>query len=150
VSVFSLLAFAARLEAMDHDLKGVEGEIIAKACVLVADRAKDLIGRPHGFWPALATETIERHGNTPLLDTGEMRDSIVWNSDAHEGYVGSNNKKAVWQELGTSRGVPPRSFLRRAALQMEGKSTGWLRARSPPFWGGAGLTCLKSARRSQR
>jgi hypothetical protein len=35
------------------------------------------------------------------------------------GHVGSNNDKAVWQELGTSRGIPPRSFLVGAAMRME-------------------------------
>ncbi|WP_214680105.1 hypothetical protein, partial [Escherichia coli] len=32
-------------------------------------------------------------------------------------HVGSNDDKAVWQELGTSRGIPPRSFLGGAAVR---------------------------------
>jgi hypothetical protein len=32
-------------------------------------------------------------------------------SSATEAHIGSNNDKAVWQELGTSRGIPPRPFL---------------------------------------
>jgi hypothetical protein len=86
---------------------------------MVAERAKDMIGVPQPGWAPLAASTlIEKDGiNTPLLETGEMRDSIAWNSDAHEGYVGSNDKKAIFQELGTSR-IPPRSFLGSAAIQM--------------------------------
>jgi phage gpG-like protein len=71
----------------------------------------------------MSPETLKRKNgiNTPLLETGELRDSITWNSDATEGYVGSNNPKAIWQELGTSRGIPPRPFIARAAVQMEGE-----------------------------
>jgi hypothetical protein len=51
----------------------------------------------------LAPELAKDGVNTPLLETGEMRASIEWNADAHHGFVGSNNDKAIWQELGTSR-----------------------------------------------
>jgi hypothetical protein len=54
------------------------------------------------------------------LETGELRASIEWQSQGLEGAVGSNNDKAVWHELGTSR-IPPRSFLMGAALAMEPK-----------------------------
>ena|ERR1700682_4303800 len=47
-----------------------------------------------------------------------MRDSIEWTAHGLEGHVGSNNDKAVWQELGT-RKIPPRSFLMGAAMHME-------------------------------
>jgi hypothetical protein len=51
---------------------------------------------------------------------GEMRDSIEHTVvDSESGHVGSNDDKAVWQELGTSRGIPPRSFLGLAA-ELEG------------------------------
>jgi hypothetical protein len=121
MSVFSLLEFAAKLGAFEHNLKAAEPEIIAKGCAMVAGRAKDMIGVPQPGWPPLSPETLKRKDgvNTPLLETGEMRDSIEWNSDEHEGYVGSNDPKAIWQEFGTSRGIPPRSFLGAAAIQME-------------------------------
>jgi hypothetical protein len=75
-----------------------------------------LIGVPHSWWPPLAETTLERKDNvnTPLFETGELRDSIQHNSDQHEGYVGSNNPKAEWHEFGTTR-IPPRSFLGAAA-----------------------------------
>jgi len=95
---------------------------LAKSCQLLSTAAKDLIGVPKPEWPPLKPSTIARKDgvNTPLLETGEMRDSISWNSDQHEGYVGTDNTKMVWQEFGTSR-IPPRPVLGLAAAQNEGK-----------------------------
>jgi hypothetical protein len=45
-----------------------------------------------------------------LLETGELRDSIKWNSDAHEAYVGTDNEKGRWHEFGTAT-IPARPFL---------------------------------------
>jgi len=78
---------------------------------------------------ALSPETLARKMmNTPLLETGELRASIEWNSTGNEGHVGSNNDKAVWHELGTAK-IPPRSFLMGAAQHMEGKIHKMRRAR---------------------
>jgi phage gpG-like protein len=122
MSVLSLAEFAAKLIASDVNLKVAEAEVVAAACAMVAGRAKDLIGVPQPNWPPLSPETLKRKDgvNSPLLESGELRSSIEWNSDNEEGYVGSNNPKAMWQEFGTSRGIPPRSFLGAAAIQMEG------------------------------
>jgi phage gpG-like protein len=121
MGVFSLLEFAAKLEVFDHDLKAAEPKIIAAACAMVADRARGMIGTQQAGWAPLKPETIARKatGDSPLLETGEMRDSITWNSDATEGYVGTNNQKAIWQTYGTSRGIPPRPFIEPAAVQKE-------------------------------
>jgi hypothetical protein len=53
-----------------------------------------------------------------LLETGELRDSVQWTSEGNQGWVGSNNDRAVWHELGTSK-IPPRSFLAGAAMATE-------------------------------
>jgi len=123
MGVFSLLEFVAKLEVFDHDLKAVEPKIIAAACAMVADRAHDMIGTQQAGWAPLKQETIARKatGDSPLLETSEMRDSISWNSDATEGYVGTNSQKAIWQTYGTSRGIPPRPFIEPAAVQKEGE-----------------------------
>lgn len=95
------------------------------AAVIVETEAKRVIGtydaRPE--WPDLADTTKEdrvRQGypeNEPLLRTGEMRDSIEHTVvSSHEAQVGSNNDKAVWQELGT-RTIPPRSFLKSSVVR---------------------------------
>jgi phage gpG-like protein len=120
MQTFSLLEFVAKTKAIEHDLKKVEHAIVARACQMVADEARRVLGEGYAEWPALQPETIARkmRGNTPLLETGELRASIQWNSHGNEGYVGSNNDKAVWHELGTSK-IPPRPFLMGAAIRME-------------------------------
>src|ERR1035437_3810737 len=84
---FSLLGFVAQLHTIDRDLHEVGPAIIARACEMVARQAKRAIGKTHELWPALKPETIARklRGNTPLLETGEMRDSIEWTVHGLEG-----------------------------------------------------------------
>ncbi len=100
-----------------------------RSCKIVQARAKGLIGHEQPEWPPLDESTIaekQRLGYpvpAPLLRTGEMRDSIQWEAPEHDGddtvgWVGSNNEKAVYHELGTSR-IPPRPFLLLAALRSE-------------------------------
>lgn len=120
--IFSLVGFVAHLGTIERDLEEVGPAIVARACELVARAAKRAIGKTHELWPPLKPETIARklRGNTPLLETGELRDSIEWTSSGLEGQVGSNNDKALWHELGTSH-IPPRSFLASSALSAESK-----------------------------
>jgi HK97 gp10 family phage protein len=118
--VFTLLGFVAKLAAIDRDLKITNEAIIAKACELVANAAKDALGTYEFGWVSLKPETIARkmRGDSPLLETGELRASIEWQAHGLHGEVGSNLDKAVWMEFGTSR-IPPRPFLGAAAAQME-------------------------------
>jgi phage gpG-like protein len=120
IAFSSILDFVGKLEGIDEEMHEASAGIIAKACEMVCAEAKRVIGTHDYGWPALQPETIARKmmGNSPLLETGEMRASIEWNADQHEGHVGSNDDKAVWQELGTSR-IPPRSFLVGAAKTAE-------------------------------
>lgn len=120
--IFSLVGFVAHLGTIERDLEEVGPAVVARACELVARAAKRAIGKTHELWPPLKPETIARklRGNTPLLETGELRDSIEWTASGLEGQVGSNNDKAVWHELGTSK-IPPRSFLASSAISMEEK-----------------------------
>ena len=98
--------------------KGVH-DALDGACKIVETEAKRVIGTYDYGWPPLKPETIARkaRGDTPLLETGDMRDSIEHTVQDKSGFVGSNDDKAVWQELGTSRGIPPRSFLGGAAMR---------------------------------
>jgi phage gpG-like protein len=116
MGVMNLLEAATQFTAAAEGIEIAEHEIIETACEMLEGKANGLIGYPHSFWPPLAEETLRRKDgvNTPLLETGELRDSIQHNSDQHEGYVGSNNPKAEWHEFGT-RSIPPRSFLGAAA-----------------------------------
>jgi len=82
-----------------------------EACVIIEDDAKDAIGTYRYGWPPLGPAAVAKHGDTPLLDTGAMRDSIKHTVEsAHVGYVGTNSEYAKYQELGTSK-IPPRPFL---------------------------------------
>jgi HK97 gp10 family phage protein len=119
--------WAAHLLTVEADIKLAEEVAVVKACELISETAQEMIGHPHPFWPPLAPETIahKAHGDTPLLETGELRSSISWDAPHHEGretvgYVGSDNMKAVYHELGTVR-IPPRPFLSTAAAQQEEK-----------------------------
>jgi hypothetical protein len=118
MQTFSLLGFVAHLHAVDRDMKELGPAIVARACEMVAAEAKRVIGTYDYGWPELKPETLARKFyDTPLLETGEMRDSIEWQAHGLTGEVGSNSDKALWQELGTSR-IPPRSFLAGAAQHM--------------------------------
>ena len=79
---------------------------------MVCKEARDSLGSYQDGWPALQPETIARKmmGDSPLLA------SIQWNSEGNEGYVGSDDMKAVYHELGTSR-IPARPFLGPAAAE---------------------------------
>jgi phage gpG-like protein len=119
--VYSILGFVAQLKMIEHDMNALGPAIVAKACEMVCEEAKRVIGTYDYGWPQLSPATLaHKFFNTPLLETGEMRASIEWNASGNEGHVGSNNDKAVWHELGTSR-IPPRSFLAGAAMAMEDK-----------------------------
>src|SRR5712672_4117510 len=118
---FTLLGFVAHLATVERDMHELGPAIVARACEMVCEEAKRVIGEGYDYWPALQPATLARKMmNTPLLETGELRASIEWNSSGNEGYVGSNLDKAIWHELGTVK-IPPRSFLAGAAMAMEDK-----------------------------
>jgi phage gpG-like protein len=99
------------------ELPLVERGAMEQAAVVVETEAKRVIGTYDYGWPPLAEATkADRIAqgfpeDEPLLRTGGMRDSIEHVSSDKEAHIGSNDDKAVWQELGTSRGIPPRPFL---------------------------------------
>jgi HK97 gp10 family phage protein len=88
--------------------------MIEKVCVLLEDEAKRVLGTYDYGWPPLAPETIASKAtdDSPLLETGALRDSITHNLDADgkDAYVGTDIEYAKYQEYGTSR-IPARSFL---------------------------------------
>jgi phage gpG-like protein len=127
---YSLIEFAAKLAIASTEMEIVKREVIAAACAILAEESKSLIGVPHAEWPPLADVTVERKDgvNSPLLESGAMRDSIVWNSDAGEGYVGSNDPLLRYHEFGSNKGGaawggpnPPRPVL---GLALEKKREG--------------------------
>jgi phage gpG-like protein len=119
--VFDLLGFAAHVHVIDAELKDIQHAILVRACEMICDEAKRVLGEGYPGWPALQPETLAKKiGPGPLLETGELRASIEWHVEGNEGQVGSNSDKAVWHELGTSK-IPPRPFLMGAAMHEEAK-----------------------------
>jgi HK97 gp10 family phage protein len=115
VREFSILGFVEHLAALSVALPMAEHKALETAAVIVEDTAKGYIGEEHSWWPPLAESTLaKKNANTPLLETGEMRDSIEHTVGDKEAQVGSNLERAVFHELGTSK-MPPRPFLAHAA-----------------------------------
>ena len=116
----TLAGFAARMLVLNKELKQAEQDILEKGARMIRAEARAAIGTYTYNWERLKPETVarKRSGDSPLLETGELRDSISYTVGIGEAHVGSNNDKAVWHELGTKR-VPPRPFLMRAAIQQE-------------------------------
>ncbi len=128
---FTLAGFAAHLAAMVIEVEHETKEALERAAQLVATEAKAEIGiyqdaaGPFAEWPELADSTkADRVSkgfseNKPLLRTGGLRDSIEHQVSGDTAHVGSDSDVAVYQELGTARGIPPRSFLGGAAFRKE-------------------------------
>lgn len=109
---FTLVGFAAHLGHMVAEIEHVNHHALESAARIVEKEAKRVIGTYDYGWPPLAESTLaHKSADTPLLETGEMRESIKHVADSKEAHIGSDEDKAVWQELGTRRGIPPRSFL---------------------------------------
>lgn len=116
----SLLQLASALMSSSLTLHHHLHRGMEKACVMLRDEAKSAIGTYKYGWPSLAPSTLARKsGDTPLLETGQLQGSIEYNLDGPgnriEAYVGTDDRKAAWQEFGTSRGIPPRPFIGGAA-----------------------------------
>jgi hypothetical protein len=91
---------------------------------LALSLAAEYPGHYQPGWPKLAESTLRDKENqgfpvpSPLKRTGEMAESYRKELDlgALSVVIGSPEKKALWQEMGTSRGLPPRPVL---ALAMQ-------------------------------
>jgi HK97 gp10 family phage protein len=117
---YTLAGFAGHLVKMAAEMPMAEKQALEASCQIIETESKRVLGTHDYGWPELKPETIARKakGDTPLLETGEMRDSIHHTVMGSAGYVGSDNDKALWHEFGTSK-VPPRPFLSGAAMHKE-------------------------------
>ena len=114
MKTFSLIEFAAFTGALSAKVDSVKHDALEKAAVIVETEAKRVIGTYDYGWPPLAPSTLEKKASdTPLLETGKMRDSIGHSVDGDTARVGSDMDIALVHELGTSK-MPPRSFLQGA------------------------------------
>lgn len=118
---FSLQGFTDFLSNMLPNLRPAEHQGLIHASHLLETRAKEAMGTYTYGWPPLKPETVARKatGDSPLLETGRMRDSIHSVVSGNTASVASDDPKAPWHEFGTSRGIPPRSFLGEPARRYE-------------------------------
>ena len=126
----SLMDFARDLAKIVGTSDMLAQAAMEEACVVVEKEAKRVIGTYDYNWTQLAQATQEDRvskgfsANEPLLRSGEMQRSIEHRVEIETiglevvGLVGTDDKVAVYQELGT-RTIPPRSFLGEAAMHEE-------------------------------
>ncbi len=121
MGMFSLEGFTNFLEGMVPGLEASRREGLERGAHLLETRAKEAMGTYTLGWAPLKPETVARKstGDSPLLESGAMRDSIHSVIEGHTAIVASDDPKAPWHEHGTSRGIPPRSFLGEPARRYE-------------------------------
>lgn len=128
----SFSAFARAIEKAATELEAAYAATMEAGAVLVETTAKAEIGHyqredmgPFAQWDELKAATKRAHAraiekgeaasdageDTPLLLTGELRDSLKHESTARQFVVGSESQIMVYQELGTPEGIPPRPVL---------------------------------------
>lgn len=108
-----------------RNMPSVQHGMLERAGVMVEEEAKRVLGDYEYGWAPLSPYTIAKKatGDSPGLETGEMRDSVYHTVTYGAGgngsvNVGSDLDKALWFELGNSRGQPPRPWLSVAAQNM--------------------------------
>ncbi len=110
MTILSLVELAGRLADAQIAEREATEIIVREAAKMLKASAQDSIGTYDFGWPALGPDAVARHGDTPLLDTGELKASISWNAEGNEAFVGTDDPKAAFHEFGTLH-IPPRSFL---------------------------------------
>lgn len=120
----TLLEGAAYFTGLSLNIERATKKSVVKACRVIRDEAKRVLGTYEYGWVSLAPSTIEHKatGDSPGLETGAMRSSIKYSIEGHKlnwvGMVGTNDPHALFFELGTIH-QPPRSFLGGAAMHKE-------------------------------
>ena len=118
MKTFTLVGFVGFLGTLRLEMDHANHEALDRAGQIVRDEAQRVIGTYDYNWTPLAPSTLARKAaDTPLLETGEMRDSVEYRADHATAEIGSDMDKAIWQELGTVK-IPARSFLA-GAMQHE-------------------------------
>jgi phage gpG-like protein len=117
---FTVAGFIKHLAVLEADMHAAESAILMKACIMIATAAKEALGTYEFGWVSLAPATIAKkvRGDSPLLETGKLRDSIQYHVEGRHGEVGTDLDEGLWMEFGTSK-IPARSFLAAAAMQQE-------------------------------
>lgn len=125
---FSLAEFAVFVaEELGEGVEHARESALELGAKAIQHEAKRVLGTYLFDWEQLApaTQADREHqgypANEPLLRSGEMRDSIHYTiiKPGVEAEIGSDSDIALWQELGTETGIPPRPFLSASAAYLE-------------------------------
>ena len=121
----SCAQFASKLGRMAEVSKNEITVPVEAVMKHVESEAKRVLGTYEYGWEPLSERTIARHGDTPLLEVGQMKAGLQTEVEktigGAEGLVYSQDKVALWQEMGsvnkqTGGFNPPRSFLFKSLL----------------------------------
>jgi phage gpG-like protein len=138
-------SFARHLGALALVGEDVTHHLTQKSAELIKEDAQKKLGEyqdhagPFNAWAELADSTKDDRvakgfpENEPLLRTGDLRDSIEVARHGNEAVVASSSDIAMYQELGTENGIPPRPFLGPAAFEAK-LPIGELSARTLIAW----------------
>lgn len=84
------------------------------------ERSKEIAEAKFGVyqrgWEDLSWSTVQKHGDTPLLDTGETKDSLYIKVEGVRGVLASTSKTLIYSEYGTSN-EPPRPLMKESVRQ---------------------------------
>jgi len=119
--------------------------------------AKSLFGNPQPSWPPLAQRTLKTHAqnaqsiiaaggnppNTPLLVTGELRDTVERSYGQTWAAAGSDSPVMLFQELGgpnpeaNAQPIPPRPVFQLTQIEMGKRLPEIVRKNFDPIFGGS-------------
>jgi hypothetical protein len=104
----TLSSAVAKFFILSSGAREIEESAVTVAAKFLLERAKAAIGTYEFGWVPLAPATIAGKGaDTPLLETGQMRDSGFYEVHGPNAIIGFTDEKIVYHEYGTSR-IPPR------------------------------------------
>ena len=121
-----IAAYASRIFALVLGTEHNGRASLIAAARVVQKEAKSAIGTYKYGWPPLNAATVarKRTGDSPLLETGTMREGIVVQPiDHHNVGVVATDGKLAWHEFGTMH-IPPRPVLGPAAESVSGVAAG--------------------------
>jgi len=120
-TTFTPLTFATHLTMTALEMRHHQRTVLEEVGRGLQAEIRSALGTYRYGWPALQPATVarKRNGDTPLVETGALRNSYLYTVVDHETVdVGSDDPKAIWHEFGTGH-VPPRPVLLPAAQAYE-------------------------------
>jgi hypothetical protein len=108
----NLVGAVAKFTVLWHGAKVIEKAALEAGGKEFLKRARAAIGTYEYGWQPLAESTVahKSRGDTPLLETGEMRDSGSYQIVGNHIVIGFSDPKIRFHEYGTKH-IPPRPVI---------------------------------------